>query len=216
MKTERPIRRWFQFRLRTLFVLVTLAALVTGVVQHVWFVRVRIGYHQGKVAACEERLAIKVNINAFLIRRISLSRIQSEQSNQGLPSGHLLYFSRGIAVRSQSPDATELIDELERETSRVEEAQRHHQHQLDLYRQATWRPWMRVTEDRSRELPDEPAEAAPTVVIPSPARASPGFEDSAPILPTPSKIRLPWQSIERPLPPAFDERDVQVEKAADA
>ena len=134
MKTERPIRRWFQFRLRTLFVLVTLAALVTGVVQHVWFVRVRIGYHQGKVAACEERLAIKVNINALLMRRVSLSGIRSEQANQGVPSGHIFYYRRGIASR-----ATELIDELERETSRVEEAQRHHRRQIDLYRRATWR-----------------------------------------------------------------------------
>jgi len=152
MKTERPIRRWFQFRLRTLFVLVTLAALVTGVVQHVWFVRVRIGYHQGKVAACEERLAIKVNINAVRVRRISLSKTRSEQANPSVPSGHLFYYPSGIAGR-----ATELIDELERETSRVQEAQRHHQHQLNLYRQAKWRPWMRVVEDRSRELP----EAAP-------------------------------------------------------
>ena len=150
-------RRWFQFRLRTLFVLVTLAAVVTGVVQHVWFVRGRIGYHQGKVAACEERLAIKVNINALLMRRISLSRIRSEQANPSVPSGHLLYYRSGIAGR-----ATELIDELERETSRAQEAQRYHQRQIDLYRRATWRPWVRVVEDQNRELPDEPTDSAAT------------------------------------------------------
>jgi hypothetical protein len=208
-------RRWFQFRLRTLFVLVTLAAVLTGVVQHVWFVRGRIGYHQAKLAACEERLAIKVNINALLLRRITLSRIRSEQANPGLPRGHLLYYRSGIAGR-----ATELIDELERETSRVEEAQRHHRRQFDLYRRAAWRHWMRVVEDQSKELPDEPLKSpptpTPTLAIPSPAPASPDSEDSVPILPAPSKIRLPWQSIERPLPPTFDDRDVQLQKAAGA
>ena len=204
-------RRWFQFRLRTLFVLVTLAALVTGVVQHIWFVRGRIQYHQGKLVACEERLAVELNINSLLFRRISLSRIQSAQANQSLPPGHLLYFPRGIAGR-----ATELIDELEQETSRVQEAQRHHQRQIDLYRRAMWRPWMRVVEDQSRELPDRPLEPlstpTPTLVIPFQAPAPAGLEDSVPILPAPSKVRFPWQSIERPLPPHFDERNVQVEK----
>jgi hypothetical protein len=212
--------RWFQFRLRTLFVLLTLAALVTGVVQHMWFVRARIAFHQGKLAACEERLARKVNINALLMRRISLSRVQSAHADQSLPSGHLLYFPPGISSRSQSSDAIELIDKLEQETNRVQKAERHHQRQIDLYRRATWRPWMRVVEDHSRELPDEPSEASPkptpAVVIPSQLPALPRIEGSEPRMPVTPKVRAPWQSIERPLPRDFENRDVQSEKSAAA
>lgn len=93
-------RRWFQFRLRTLFAILTLAALVSGLVQHVRFVRQRIGYHQSKLAACDKRLAMRVNINTLVMRRISLARIQSTQANQNLPSGHLLYFPPGNSSHS--------------------------------------------------------------------------------------------------------------------
>ena len=225
-------RRWFQFRLRTLFVLVTLAALVTGVIQHIWFVRARIQFHEGRLVTCEERLTTRININALLFRMIRVSNslpnssaTEPQRVANPLPSGHLLYFapgSGGPAAANVWDHVPELLREREQEMARVEEAKRYHQEQVENYRRALWRPWLRVVEDSSQELPDLPPDPAPPPAVPSlpevdaPSNPSLLLEAAPPVLEPPPKVKSRWQSIERPLPPAFDERDVQVEKAADA
>jgi hypothetical protein len=220
-------RRWVQFRLRTLFILLTLAAVVTGIVQHVWFVRGRIHFHEGKVVTCEERLTIKLNVNTyFLLQKWAAPTSQPDSDSaesvriqQAIGEGYLLY-APAIKQEFEFNRANELTDEYVKDIARVEAAQRYHQRQMEAYRRAMWRPWMRVVEDRGQELADESPETAPaltpTVAVPSPAPTPAISEGSVPQLPPSPKVRLPWQSIERPLPRAFDDRDVQVQKAADA
>ena len=98
-------RRWLQFRLRTLFLLLTLAAVVTGVVQHIWYVRERIGFHQAKVVTCEEeRWGSRIDILVLTMLRSTSNEWEDLPVTSPLPEGHLL-FNPGRGEIRASPSA---------------------------------------------------------------------------------------------------------------
>lgn len=239
---------WFQFRLRTLFALLTLAAVVTGIVQHVRHLNQRLQRHRAKLEMCESRRDELTT--QILLASLSLfdslddsSEVESNDASQGpenlnssaseserqLPQGHLLHFGLGPSVgfKLASAEARKSrVQKCEQEIAAHEKAISHHQRQIKLYKKAIWQPWMKVTEDPSQELSDLPPETAPPLVpqipqLPPPVDDQPRtpslqLESPPPATELPPKARHPWQPIERPLPHDFDERDVQVKKAADA
>jgi hypothetical protein len=215
-------RNWFQFRLRTLFVLVTLAALVTGMIQHARYFRERIRFHESKRVTCEERLVIAKIMNTWTLGSSSsqpeYGPKEAERVHKAIGDGYLLYVPE-IGRENDFVGEEGLVGEHEREIARLEQTQRYHQQRAESFRLAMWRPWMRVGEDPGQELPDEPPEAAPapSVATPSESPQSATTEVSVPKMPPMlHKPRLPWQSIERPLPHDFNKRHMQVEKVADA
>jgi hypothetical protein len=182
-------RRWFQYRLRTMFVLLTLASVVTGVVQHIRHVRSRIQFHQAKALTCEERFGAKNDIKLMVLKTLRSSINETEEFPEvvqivtnPLPEGHLLFVPYGYGTpvrvrRSILPDTevewdriTHVIREREQEASRIQDAQLYHQEMAERYLHALWRPWLRVAEDRSREFSDvPPAEMSPRATPQSPA-----------------------------------------------
>jgi hypothetical protein len=224
-------RRWLQFRLRTLFVLLTLAAVGTGVVRHAWYVRERIQFHEAKALTCAEQLETKINVNTLFVQgmlRAAASQaddtLQEPQrvTNQ-LPKGHLLYLPGGTPNIVQDPrmprtdviwdQVRQIMRDRQQEQVRIEAAQDYHLQQIEKYRRALWRPWLRVTEDYGRELQDEPLASEPQVATPAAPQFPPlpattqGSPPVVPQLPV-EKVKIPWQRIDRPLPHDFDQRDM--------
>ena len=59
-------RSWLQFRLKTLFLVLTPVAITTGVVvRHARYVEVRICYHEARLADCESRIAQRNDPNTI-------------------------------------------------------------------------------------------------------------------------------------------------------
>jgi hypothetical protein len=209
-------RSWFQFRLKTLFLLLTLAAIATGVVvRHARFVEERIRYHEARLMNCETRITQREDPE-WLSARVRAARAESDSL---LPEGHLLY--------DESPFGSELFKVMQvrnREIEQLDEAKAYHQGQIHKYRQSLWRPWVRIaeTQEEPPELPPEVSPEAPESLAEQPMTfepIAPPYQPADEESHQPSVdpiIRSPWQSIDRPLPYDFDNRDVQVERASAA
>ncbi len=210
-------RSWRQFRLRTLFLLLTLVAITTGiVVRHARHVEERIRYHEARLADCEARL-VQRNAPEWLSKRVRAARAESDSF---LPEGHLLYDANPFGREDQ----WDLMQVRNREIEQLGEAKTYHQQQIHKYRESLWRPWVCVAEAQEvvpelpleipPEVPDTPPEPALISEAITPPKQPVNDEAHRPSLKP--IIRGPWQSIDRPLPRDFDNRDVQVERASAA
>ena len=206
-------RRWFQFRLRTLMGVLTLAAVATGLtVRHVRFVQQRIRYHQARLANCEERIMMRQDPSWLSSRWPSVW----SEFDQRLPAGHLLY----NPPTSERKYLWAILQQVNREIAHLDESKTYHQRQILQYREALWRPWIRVPREEIFDLPPELAPEVPGLVAEQPsASAIPPQQradaESKGLTPWP-KVRSRWQPIERPLPQDFDRRDVHMERVAGA
>jgi hypothetical protein len=216
LEDSRMKRRWFQFRLRTLLGVVTLAAVATGlVVRHVQFVQQRIHYHEARLANCEERIMMREDPQWLS------SQWRSARTNvdENLPVGHLL-FNPPTSARK---DLWTIVQKVDRDIALLGKSKGYHQQQIRQYRAALWRPWIRVQETRE-EILDLPPKISPDVpqsvsdppsalliATPPPSSADTGVQQGKPRY----KARR-GQPIERPLPHDFDNRDLRVDKTTDA
>lgn len=210
-------RSWLQFRLRTLFLLLTLVAITTGiVVRHVRHVEERIRDHEARLADCDARL-VQRNDPEWLSKRVRAARAESDSF---LPEGHLLYDANPFGWENLQ----DLIQLRIREIEQLGAAKAYHQQQIHKYREFLWRPWVCVAETQevvpelpleiSPELPETRAEPPLISEAITPPKQPVDDEANRPSLKP--IIRSPWQSIDRPLPRDLDNRDVQVERASAA
>ncbi len=213
--------RWFQFHLRTLLGVLTLVAVLTGLVaQHVRFVQQRVRYHESRLASCEQAIMMREDPDWLLNR---WRKKATTDVDPHLPEGHLL-FNPPTSGRPQRKDLWEIMREVDRETALLGESKTYHQGKAQRYKESLWRPWIRVQETHELIL-DSPLENLPE--LPESPTNRP-LESEREILLKPRadlesdrlnpkpEARSPWRSIDRPLPHDFDQRDVQIERAANA
>jgi hypothetical protein len=152
-------RRWLQFRLRTLFALLTLAALMTGVIRHYSFVRERISIHEAKVAACKERLIVTTGTRYLSLQIVAAMQVdaESERIQSAIARGYLLNHASQVAQSAKFQAVKDAASARDEEVARLQSAQEYHQEQVNQYRRALWRPWLRVVKDHCRELAETPA-----------------------------------------------------------
>jgi len=136
--------------------MLTLAAVITGAICHYSFVQERISIHEAKIATCNERLIVTTGTRYISLQIIAAIQEDSGQSEperiqSAVANGYLLHAPQ-VSRLARFQAVKDAALERDEEVARLKAVQEYHQQQVQQYRRAFWRPWLRVVEDHSREL----------------------------------------------------------------